>query len=109
MFCLFSFSFPFQSSASSAEIAQLRGSIKQYESLIVEYKVQLEKCRQEIEDSHTRVQDQEMEARRQHQTTIIDNEKVSLVWCPLKTYGRLRDFHPKTGVGEVLGAGDFRL
>ena len=69
-------SFVLQNSANQAEIGQLRGSIKQYESLISEYKVQLEKCRRDVEDAHSQLHSQDDESRRLQQSTTLEMEKV---------------------------------
>ncbi|XP_065198571.1 outer dense fiber protein 2-like [Sycon ciliatum] len=65
-----------KNSANQAEIGQLRGSIKQYESLISEYKVQLEKCRRDVEDAHSQLHSQDDESRRLQQSTTLEMEKV---------------------------------
>ncbi|XP_022790538.1 outer dense fiber protein 2-like isoform X1 [Stylophora pistillata] len=83
------------------EINQLRTAIKEYEELIGDYKVQIDKYRREAEDSKNRLYEYEAEAQKMHQESALENEKVKI-----KMQKRLSELEP---LADLLKSSDARL
>ncbi|XP_027042402.1 outer dense fiber protein 2-like [Pocillopora damicornis] len=83
------------------EINQLRTVIKEYEELVGEYKVQIDKYRREAEDSKNRLYEYEAEAQKMHQESALENEKVKI-----KMQKRLSELEP---LADLLKSSDARL
>ena len=69
--------FEFQIGASHADVTRLQSAVDQYESLISEFKGQIDRYRKENDDLSEKLYQREKEMKKQLQHSSTESEKVS--------------------------------